>query len=71
MTHSFFTTIICIALLTTTTIRQVDAFSAGPPILGLGAILFKPRNVKFIKSTQQVDEDVLNRAGRFFVDAFW
>jgi len=70
MTHCFFI-IICIVILTTAT-RQVDAFSAGgPPILGLGAILFKPRNVKFIKSTQQNDEAILNNAGKFFVDAFW
>ena len=52
--------------------RQADAFSAGgAPILGIGAILFKPRNVKFIKSTQQNDEAILNNAGKFFVDAFW
>ena len=70
MTHSSFI-IICTTILLTTTIRQVDAFSSTPPILGLGAVLLKPRNVKFIKSTQQVDEDVLNKAGKFFVDAFW
>jgi len=71
MTHCFFI-IICIVILTTAIIRQADAFSAGgAPILGIGAILFKPRNVKFIKSTQQNDEAILNNAGKFFVDAFW
>lgn len=70
MTHSLFLTTICIVILTIAT--TIDAFSAGcPPILGLGALLFKPRNVKFIKSTQQNDEAILNNAGKFFVDAFW
>ena len=48
----------------------VDAFSPptlSVPVLGLGAILFKPRN-KIVKCE---DETRLVDAGRFFVDAFW
>ena len=51
-----------------------------PPILGLGSLLFKPRNVKIVKSSNYQDyysdddddnNDILAKAGSFFVDAFW
>ncbi|KAL7535750.1 hypothetical protein ACHAXR_006707 [Thalassiosira sp. AJA248-18] len=45
-----------------------SAFSP-PPILGIGALLFKP-NVKLVKSSD-ADENSLVEAGMFFVDAFW
>lgn len=51
------------------------------PVLGiLGSLLFKPRNIKIVKSSnypsgtrfnKDDDEDVLTKAGIFFVDAFW
>jgi hypothetical protein len=57
--------------------NQVAAFSppsllASPPILGIGAILFKP-NVKIVKSGDAGGEgdDALTKAGKFFVEAFW
>jgi len=49
---------------------SVGAFSPptlSAPILGLGAVLFKPRN----KIAKCEDEAGLVEAGRFFVDAFW
>jgi hypothetical protein len=39
-----------------------------PPAFGLGA-LFRPQNIKIIKSNG--DADRLEEAGKFFVDAFW
>jgi len=52
----------------------VKAFSppilVAPPVLGIGALLFKP-SVKLIKSSEMEDDDALAQAGRFFVDAFW
>ncbi|KAL7465023.1 hypothetical protein ACHAXS_005351 [Conticribra weissflogii] len=47
------------------------AFAPAPiaPLLGIGAILFRPRNIKIVKSGG--DEDRLTEAGKFFVDAFW
>ena len=51
------------------------------PVLGiLGSLLFKPRSIKIVKSSnypsgtrfnKDDDEDVLTKAGIFFVDAFW
>ena len=49
---------------------SVLALAVGPPILGIGAVLFRPRNVKFVKSSEK-DGEVLDEAGKFFVDAFW
>ena len=49
---------------------SVLALAVGPPILGIGAVLFRPRNVKFVKSSEK-DGDALDEAGKFFVDAFW
>lgn len=53
----------------------VMAFSPAPPVLGIGAILFKPRNIKIIKSSDITGGDEINNsltdAGKFFVDAFW
>ena len=52
--------------------NTVDAFSAPTPILGIGAILFRPRNIKFIKSSESSDYiNDIDMAGKFFVDAFW
>ena len=52
--------------------NTVDAFSAPTPILGIGAILFRPRNIKFIKSSESSDYiNDMDMAGKFFVDAFW
>ena len=52
--------------------NTVDAFSAPTPILGIGAILFRPRNIKFIKSSESSDYiNDMDLAGKFFVDAFW
>ena len=48
---------------------SVLALAVGPPILGIGAV-FRPRNVKFVKSSEK-DGDALDEAGKFFVDAFW
>ena len=48
---------------------SVLALAVGPPILGIGAVLFRPRNVKFVKSSEK-DGDALDEAGKFFVDAF-
>ena len=64
-----FTIFFCIALRNDYD-TSVLALSVGPPILGIGAVLFKPRNVKFVKSSEK-DGDVLDEAGKFFVDAFW
>ena len=51
----------------------VHSFSAPtPPILGIGALLFRPRNIKFIKSSESSDYiNDIDMAGKFFVDAFW
>ncbi len=47
------------------------AFAPAPiaPLLGIGAILFRPRNIKIVKSGG--DEDRLTEAGKYIVDAFW
>jgi len=66
---------IAIVLALSSSSTAVEAFAAGPPlllatppILGIGAVLFKPRN-KILKS--EGDNDKLDEAGRFFVEAFW
>lgn len=62
-----FTIYFCIALRNDI---SVLALAIGPPILGIGAVLFRPRNVKFVKSSEK-DGEALDEAGKFFVDAFW
>ena len=64
----FKTIFFCIAFLRNDI--SVLALAVGPPILGIGAVLFRPRNVKFVKSSEK-DGDALDEAGKFFVDAFW
>lgn len=78
---------ILLLLLSTVVVDVVDAFSppiAASPILGIGALLFRPK-VKIVKSSDHVvvdidgsksvygngGEDALTQAGKFFVDAFW
>ncbi len=76
--------LVVIAVIQTFTIN-INAFSPpplpivlSPPILGLGA-LFRPRNIKFVKSSdvqtvgggKEGGEEALVGAGKFFVDAFW
>lgn len=70
------TLLLAIALLTLSTNDDffVHAFASpplliAPPILGIGAVLFRPRNTKILKSDG--DGDRLVQAGKFFVDAFW
>jgi len=46
--------------------------TAPTPILGIGALLFRPRNIKFVKSSEtDSNDEALTQAGKFFVDAFW
>ena len=40
-----------------------------PPVLGLGAILFRPQGTTFRPSLG--DRGDLTKAGEFFTDAFW
>ena len=73
--HSYLTLLFILAIFPGRNGSQVapvvSAFTASPPVplLGLGAVLFRPRNVKIIKSNG--DEDRLVEAGKFFVEAFW
>lgn len=42
------------------------------PLLGIGAVLFRPRGVAFVRSSESEYPDAaLKSAGEFFVDAFW
>lgn len=51
-------------------ITAVDAFASPTvPLLGIGSILFRPPNLKIVKSAG--DEDKLVNAGTFFIGAFW
>ena len=53
----------------TTSVATAFSPALNAPLLGIGAILFRPRNLKIIKS--EGAEDRLVEAGKFFVDAFW
>jgi len=48
---------------------RADAFSAPAPILGLGALFFRPKGMSITPSLG--NEDDLVEAGKFFTDAFW
>ena len=52
-------------------VDDVNGFSGGisPPVLGLGAILFRPKGTTFRPSLG--DRNELLKAGEFFTDAFW
>eukprot|EP00571_Detonula_confervacea_P005367 CAMPEP_0172313276 /NCGR_PEP_ID=MMETSP1058-20130122/19903_1 /TAXON_ID=83371 /ORGANISM="Detonula confervacea, Strain CCMP 353" /LENGTH=323 /DNA_ID=CAMNT_0013026905 /DNA_START=46 /DNA_END=1017 /DNA_ORIENTATION=+ len=69
------TTILLLAISNNDKFLFANAFAppplilATPPILGIGAVLFRPRNTKILKSDG--DGDALVKAGKFFVDAFW
>jgi hypothetical protein len=45
----------------------IQAFS--PPAMGIGAILFRPKNL--IVSPNEGDDKELVEAGKFFTNAFW
>lgn len=51
-----------------TTSIHVHGFSISPPVMGIGALLLKPRNT-IIPS--EGDDDVLFNAAKCFTDAFW
>jgi len=47
----------------------VCCFSYSPSVFGIGAILFRPRNISVQKSNG--DKEKLKESAKFFTDAFW
>lgn len=61
-------TLLSFLLLNALTI-SVNGFSATPPVMGLGAVFFRPKGTRVRPSLG--DKNDLSNAGIFFTDAFW
>jgi hypothetical protein len=49
---------------------QMTMMASSPPMLGIGAVFFRPQGLKVDPASTGTD-DSLVEAGKFFTEAFW